>query len=126
MLRYYWLVVRGWAWALVVTVEAAARAVRQAVTGRRERFAELAVRLGAARPDLAPVMFGPFGDREPGAAIEAATEARREAAADGFTTANAALFRHRLQALNTLYAAVDLGLLDSSALLGLVRPDAEA
>lgn len=125
-MRYYWMVVRGAIVAGVVVVEELIATVRQFVTGHRVRFVELAVSRGVARPDIAAALFGPFGDREPGAAVQFATEVRREAAADDWTTRDPQVFRVRLQAANTLHAAVDLGLIPPTYLLGLIRPDADA
>lgn len=118
MIRYYWIALRGAAVGVW-------HGLRLALD-RRSRFRPLAVRRGVARADLADRMFGPFGDMRADRAITAARLVREQAAADGWTTDVPGVFRRRLQATNTLFCAVDLGLIPQSYLLGLVQPAADA
>lgn len=125
MIGYWLTVVRFSIGAVLVILERAAQLAGLVLTGRRQRFGEVALERGVVRPDLVGVMFGAYGDREPSAAIEAATEERQAAAAAGFATGDVGLFRRRMQALNTLRAAVDLGLIPESHLHGLMRPEGD-
>lgn len=120
-LWYYWLSARAVlvvVWGYVWRGDAFRRGVRAALAG--PTFTQLAVQRGAARPDIAAALFGPFGELDPADAIAEARAVRVEAAAAGFSSDNMGTFRQRMHAQNVLRCAVDLGLLAPVDLAGLV------
>lgn len=118
---YYMLAARAVlvvAWGYLFRGAAFRQGVRAAIM--RETFTELAVKRGAARPDIAAALFGQFGELPPAEAIQAARVCRADAASDGFTSHDVGTFRRRMTAQNVLRCAVDLGLIPPSDLAGLV------
>jgi len=90
------------------------------VMRRPRRFGPLCEYYRLVNAGTAGLMFGRFADLHPDVAVKAAIAVRKQAAAAGFATDNACNHREWLQAQNTLWAAIDAGLIPASTMTGLV------
>lgn len=72
------------------------------------------------QPGTAEIMFGRYARMPTGDAVKAAIFTRQAAASCGFETTNAGSHREWMQAQNTLWAAIDAGLIPASTMKGLI------